>query len=186
MKENYKNIHQKLIDKCKKGDKKSQFALYKLYYKAMFNTCYRIINNKITAEDIMQEAFLSAFTKIKTYDNKVSFGAWLKKITINKSLDYIKKQKIQLVDLDNINNDINSKENDILINEDDDAKYNIKQIYNAINKLDDKYRIVITLYLIEGYDHEEISQILNIQYSTVRSQYARAKKKLLDIIKNEK
>ncbi len=180
MEGNYKNIHQKLIDKCKHGDKKSQFALYKLYYKAMFNTCYRIINDKITAEDIMQEAFLSAFINIKNYNNNVSFGAWLKKITVNKSLDYLKKQKIEFDDLSNVKDDISEDEN----TDNNNINYNVKRISKAINKLDDKYRIVISLYLIEGYDHEEISQILNLQYSTVRTQYARAKKKLLDILKN--
>ena len=182
MKENYKNIHQKLIDKCKKGDTKSQFALYKLYYKAMYNTCCRIINNNIIAEDVMQEAFLSAFTKINYYDNKVSFGAWLKKITVNKSLDYLKKQKIEFIDLNNLKNDISDNETNE-IKDEQNINYEVKKIQQAITKLDDKYRIVLSLYLVEGYDHEEISQILEIPHSTVRSQYARAKRKLIELLK---
>lgn len=182
MAEIYKNIHQKLIDKCKKGDKKSQFKLYKLYYKAMFNTCCRLINDKNTAEDVMQEAFLSAFLHINKYDNRVSFGAWLKKITINKSLDYLKKKKIEFADLENISN----KVEDQVENDDANIKYDIKKIYSAINTLDEKYRIVISLYLLEGYDHAEIAQILNLEYSTVRSQYSRAKRKLIENLKLQK
>jgi len=86
------NLHQDLIDGCKRGDQKAQFQIYKLYYKAMYNTSLRIVNNTVEAEDIMQEAFLSAFEKIGTYSGTVSFGAWLKKIVQNRSLDVLSKK----------------------------------------------------------------------------------------------
>ncbi|MBP5474084.1 MAG: RNA polymerase sigma factor, partial [Bacteroidales bacterium] len=87
-KETYKNIYQDLIEGCKRGDQKSQFQIYKLYYKAMYNTCFRIIGDPADAEDIMQDSFLAAFEKINTYSETVAFGAWLKKIVVNRSLDH--------------------------------------------------------------------------------------------------
>ncbi len=82
---NYQNIHQGLIDACRHGDAKAQFEIYKLYYKAMYNSCFRILNNTQEAEDVMQEAFLSAFDKINSYKGEVSFGAWLKRIVVNRA-----------------------------------------------------------------------------------------------------
>ncbi len=180
MKTRYKNIHQSLIDKCKKGSSKAQFEIYKLYYKAMYNTSLRIVNNKLEAEDIMQEAFLSAFNKLKTYKEEVSFGAWLKRIVINKSLDYLKKKKVEFIQIEekilNIsdnNNNYDSKNVDL----------EIGKIKKTIMKLPDGYRIILSLYLLEGYDHSEIAEILKINSSTSRSQLARAKKKLLQHLK---
>ena len=92
----YLNVHQQLIDLCKRGDSKAQFEIYKLYHKAMYNTCLRIVEDATEAEDIMQEAFFKAFDKINTYRNEVSFGAWLKRIVVNASLDYLKKVKLEI------------------------------------------------------------------------------------------
>src|SRR6056297_3780126 len=92
----YRNIHQDIIERCKSGEQKAQFQLYKLYYKAMYNTCLRIVNDSLEAEDIMQEAFLKAFEKMKTYKGEVSFGAWLKRIVINHSLDELRKRKLDM------------------------------------------------------------------------------------------
>ena len=80
-----------LIERCKKGDSKAQFAIYKLYYKAMYNTAFRILNNSFEAEDVMQESFLSAFTKLDSFSKQATFGAWLKKIVINNSITALKK-----------------------------------------------------------------------------------------------
>lgn len=179
----YQNIHQDLIDGCMNGDKKSQFGIYKLYYKAMFNTCLRITKDKIIAEDIMQESFLSAFKNIETYKGEVSFGAWLKKIVINKSLDNLKKKKIELVELDeSVADEYEEKADETELNSD---KVKIERIKNTINELPEGYRLVLSLYLIEGYDHDEIGQILNISSSTSRSQFTRARQKLIHEL-NEK
>ncbi|MDA3779389.1 MAG: sigma-70 family RNA polymerase sigma factor [Bacteroidales bacterium] len=178
--ETYNNIHQDIINKCKIGDQKAQFQLYKLYYKSMYNTSLRIVNNNQLAEDIMQESFLKAFEKISNYIGKVSFGAWLKKIVINKSLDEIKIQKIKTDTIDdNLSNKIYEKVNT------QDFNYELKaeQIKSAMELLPDGYRIVLSLNLIEGYDHNEISHILKITSSTSRSQCTRAKKKLIAILK---
>jgi len=168
----YQNIHQDIIDGCVGGDQKSQFKLYKLYYKAMYNASLRIVNDSMEAEDIMQDAFLAAFEKIDTYGGKVSFGAWLKKIVINKSLDNIKKKRVELIPIKEqeykIEDESSNKEPGI-------QEVSIENIKNCIYK-----RIVLSLYLIEGYDHEEIGQILGISGSTSRSQFTRARKKLIE------
>ena len=165
------------------GDQKAQFQLYKLYYKAMYNTSLRIVNNSMEAEDVMQEAFLSAFDKINTYERLVSFGAWLKKIVINKSLDHIKKRSQELFSIDETPVDIPEETDERTDHE--ESKYKIEEIREAISRLPEKYRIVLSLYLIEGYDHDEISEILGINSSTSRSQLVRAKQKLISILAGE-
>ncbi|MBN2682755.1 MAG: sigma-70 family RNA polymerase sigma factor [Bacteroidales bacterium] len=168
------NGHDKLIEKLAKGDRKAQMELYKMYYKAMFNTSLRILNNSFEAEDIMQEAFLTAFTRINEYQGKVSFGAWLKKIVINKSLDELKKKKPFFEDVEKIPQ-FSTEEPENL---EENVSYKIEMIKAAIKNLADGYRIILSLYLLEGYDHEEIGEILSISPSTSRSQFTRAKRKL--------
>jgi len=174
----YKNIHQDLIDKCRAQDQSAQFEIYKLYYKSMYNTSLRIVCNPAEAEDIMQEAFLMAFSKIETYKGEVSFGAWLKRIVINKSIDYHRARKTKFEELDE-SYELTEEVNQI---DEEERKALLKEIKKAIEMLSDGYRIVLSLYLLEGYDHEEISQILNISTSSSRSQLARAKQKLLELL----
>ncbi|MDE5422394.1 sigma-70 family RNA polymerase sigma factor [Ancylomarina sp. DW003] len=176
----YQNIHQELIDDCSRGDTQAQFKIYKLYYKAMYNSCLRILNNTQEAEDIMQEAFLSAFDKINSYKGEVSFGAWLKRIVVNKALDYLKKNKIDSLPIDEKTHQLKEVEEQ---SESVNIENDVNEIKNAIEQLPSGYRIVLSLYLIEAYDHEEIAEILNISASTSRSQYNRAKKKLIQILK---
>lgn len=173
----YRNIHQHLIDGCKSGDQKAQFQIYKLYFKAMYNTSLRIVGNTMEAEDIMQESFLSAFEKIETYSGKVSFGAWLKKIVINRSLDALNRQKAILEDIDSHHelHSLHEESSDNL----DNIDVRIEEVRAAIENLPDGYRIILSLYLLEGYDHDEISEILSITSSTSRSQLSRAKQKLV-------
>ncbi len=178
----YQNIHQDIIDGCLRGDQKAQFQLYKLYYKAMYNTSLRIINDSMEAEDIMQESFLSAFEKIETYQGKVSFGAWLKRIVINDSLDVLKKKKVQFETIDDLALNIEDKNK---THGEENINVKIDDAKEAINQLPDGYRVVLSLYLIEGYDHEEIGEILGISSSTSRSQYTRAKQKLLEQLKKQ-
>lgn len=137
----------------------------------------RIINNATEAEDVMQESFLNAFTKIDTYKGEVSFGAWLKKIVINRSLDYLKKRKVKF-------EEINEKTNQLPDYQMEIKEVNMKVIKDAIQKLPDGYRVVFSLFLIEGYDHEEISEILGISNTSSRTQYLRAKNKLRELLKD--
>ena len=178
METQYQNIHQELIDRCRKGDTKAQFELYKVYYKPMYNVCLRMVGNALEAEDVMQEAFLKAFTKIDTYEGVVSFGAWLKKIVINRSLDYLKKRKVKF---EEINEKIPEEEPEGIVISEVHTEY----LKKAIQQLPDGYRVVLTLYLLEGYDHEEIAQILGISNGSSRSQYLRAKLKLRELLKKE-
>jgi RNA polymerase sigma-70 factor (ECF subfamily) len=143
----------------------------------MYSVCMRIINNETEAEDVMQESFLKAFSKIDTYKGEVSFGAWLKKIVINRSLDYLKKRKVKF-------EEINEKTNQLPDYQMETKEVNVQVIKDAIQKLPDGYRVVLSLYLIEGYDHEEISEILGISNSNSRTQYLRAKNKLRELLKD--
>ena len=173
----FKNLHQDLIDGCATGDQKAQFQIYKLYYKAMYNTSLRIVSDTMEAEDIMQESFLSAFDKIETYSGVVSFGAWLKKIVINRSLDALNRRKAIFEDIDSHVGIRDESGDETARNEEIDVKE--EEVKEAIERLPDGYRIILSLYLLEGYDHDEIAEILSINSSTSRSQLSRAKQKLI-------
>jgi RNA polymerase sigma factor (sigma-70 family) len=179
----FRNIHQDLIDGCRSGDQKAQFQVYKLYYKAMFNTSLRIVNDTMEAEDIMQEAFLSAFEKIDTYSGTVSFGAWLKKIVVNRSLDALNRRKAIFEDIDSHYGIRDDSSDDLAYKQEVDLK--VEEVKEAIEKLPDGYRVILSLYLLEGYDHDEIADILSISSSTSRSQLSRAKQKLIGELKRK-
>ena len=173
----FRNLHQDLLDGCKEGDQKAQFQIYKLYYKAMYNTSLRIVNDTMEAEDIMQESFLSAFEKIDTYSGTVSFGAWLKKIVVNRSLDALNKRKAVFEDIDTHIGIKDESSEDSEKTENIDTR--VEEVKKAIERLPDGYRVILSLYLLEGYDHDEIAEILSINSSTSRSQLSRAKQKLI-------
>lgn len=177
----FKNLHQDLLDGCKVGDQKAQFQIYKLYYKAMYNTSLRMVSDTMEAEDIMQESFLSAFEKIDTYSGTVSFGAWLKKIVINRSLDALNKRKVVFEDIESYTGIRDDSGDDSERYQELDTR--IEEVKEAIEKLPDGYRVILSLYLLEGYDHDEIAEILSINSSTSRSQLSRAKQKLIAELK---
>jgi len=176
------NIHQNLIDGCRNNDRKAQFKIYKLYYKAMYNTCLRIVNDTAEAEDIMQESFLDAFQRIGSYSGEGAFGLWLKRIVINRSLDYLRRAK-EVVSLDEIQVDLPE---DTEPDHEEELKYQVHEIKEAISRLPDEYRVSLSLFLLEGYDHEEISQILNISNQLSRTRYSRARQKLLGILRENR
>src|SRR5665647_3123874 len=126
----FRNLHQDLLDGCKIGDQKAQFQIYKLYYKAMYNTSLRIVNDTMEAEDIMQESFLAAFEKIDTYSGIVSFGAWLKKIVVNRSLDALNKKKAVFEDIEAHVGIRDDSGDDAIRNEEIDVK--VKEVKEAI------------------------------------------------------
>jgi RNA polymerase sigma factor (sigma-70 family) len=136
----------------------------------MYNLAYRILNNREDAEDILQEAFVECFRNINAFRFESTFGAWLKKIIVNKCINHIKKKKIDLTLCETLPNTIQEEEEEVI--------YDTSRIFKGIEMLPDGYRIILTLYLLEGYDHSEISQILGITESTSKSQYSRAKEKL--------
>lgn len=172
----YTDIHQGLIDLCRKQDRLAQIKIYELYYKAMFNTSFRIVNNSMEAEDIMQEAFLDAFRKLDSFKSHSSFGSWLKRIVVNKSLDSIKKNKLFLTGDDQVT--LKAEENE---NEEIEFVFKrVEEVKDAMDKIPDQYRIILSLHLLEGYDHQEIAEILNISYNNVRTRYARARQRLVE------
>jgi RNA polymerase sigma-70 factor (ECF subfamily) len=174
--------HLDLIRQCKRGDQKAQFEIYRLYHAAMYNTTLRIVGDSDDAEDVMQEAFLKAFAKLDSYRGEVSFGAWLKRIVINKALDFLrlKREQLSLEDAGVIGEMAEEEAENV------DHKYTAETIKKAIYALPEGYRIVLSLILLEGYDHEEVSTILNISNATSRTQYHRAKKRLIGLLrKNE-
>lgn len=167
-------INAPLIEECRQGSSRAQFRLYNQYSKAMYNLAYRILNNREDAEDILQEAFVDCFRNLNTFRFESTFGAWLKKIIVNKCINQLKKKKIDLTLCENLPVDI--------YEEDAEFTYDTTKIFKGIEKLPDGYRVILTLYLLEGYDHQEIAQILGITESTSKSQYSRAKDKLRNIL----
>jgi len=164
-----------LIDRCLDEEQDAQFEIYKLYYKAMYNTSLRIVADRTDAEDIMQESFLTAFRKLKHYKGDVSFGAWLKKIVINRSLDYLRKRKVQFEEL-NANLPVTDEMPD------SNENFTVDEIKTAIFELPDGYRTVLSLILLEGYDHEEVAEILGVRNVSSRTQFFRARQKLKELL----
>ena len=171
------NIHKDLIGACRQNDRKAQLEIYKLYYKAMYNTSLRIVNDPMEAEDIMQDSFLDAFRKIDSYRGESSFGSWLKRIVINRSIDVVKRSR-QVLSIEESNLDIPDSGED----EDNIEILSLRadEIRKAILMLPETYRIVLSLYLLEGFDHDEISQILGISNSLSRIRFFRVMQKLLE------
>jgi len=142
----------------------------------MFNICYRIVSNEAEAEDILQEAFISAFKSLHLYRGDASFGSWLKRIVVNKAINVLKGRKTERFPDDE---DFDIQEEETTERE---FKFSIDQVRKALDCLPDGYRSVLSLYLIEGYDHSEIAEILGISESTSKSQFNRSKKKLREIL----
>ena len=141
----------------------------------MYNVDLRIVNYEEEAEDVLQEAFLDAFTRIESFRGDTTFGLWLKQIVINKSINYLRKRKVEFVSLDTVDVAAETEEAE-------DLQWKVEEIKEAVAQLPDRYRVVLTLYLFEGYDHEEIAHILKISDSTSRTQYMRAKIKLNSLL----
>ncbi len=169
------DIHDYLIERCKSGDAIAQEEIYRRYAKNMYNTAYRIIQHEAEAEDVLQESFLEVFTKMKEWRGDSTFGAWLKRIVVNRSITQLRKRRIEFIEFEefeNVPDDSNELNFEEIPNE------LIQWIKQGIQQLPDGYKLVLSLYLLEGYDHVEIAEILNISESTSKSQYLRAKEKL--------
>ncbi|OEK05176.1 RNA polymerase sigma factor [Roseivirga misakiensis] len=181
METGYQNIHQAIIDRCLAGERMAQYELYKLYSKAMYNTCLRITNSDMDAEDVLQESFLSAFKNLKNYKGTASFGSWLKRIVVNNAINLVKKRRLDLESVE----DIGAYDLEIENQDGQDLSYEVSVVNEGISRLPDGYRLVLTLYLLEGYDHKEIGEILGVTESTSKSQFNRSKKKLREILKED-
>jgi len=177
-------MHQvKLIEECKSNNKRAQIELYRKYNQGMYNIAMRFLKNPDNADDIIQESFLSAFKNIYQFKAEVTFGAWLKKIVIHKCLNFLKKKELDVITLDESYAFNLEKEDDD--NWEFDNSIVLDDVKTSIDKLPDKYKFVLMLYLIEGYDHEEISEILNISVVASRTQLMRGKIKLRQLLKQK-
>jgi RNA polymerase sigma factor (sigma-70 family) len=172
--------YDELVERCKQGDSLSFSQLYNKYARAMFNTSLRIVNNVGDAEDILQDSFVDAFRHLDDFRYKSTFGAWLKRIVINKSITLLRRKKMKLVDIDATpvadHGDADSVDEAAF-------QYKVEEVRKAIQQLPDGYRAVVSLYLLEEIPQEEIGVMLGISHNTVRTQYHRAKHKLLNILK---
>lgn len=165
-----------LVARCRQGDRAAQAALYQRYSRAMFSICLRMVGRREEAEDLLQEIFVDAFTHLHTYEGKATFGAWLKRITVNHCISALRKRQVQF-DLDATPNPAAPEDHS------PEPEYSVEAVQRAMSQLADGYRAVLSLYLFEGYDHEEIAQILNIAPSTSKTQYKRGKEKLVQLLK---
>lgn len=168
-------MHKDLIEGCKKNDRADQKKLYQLYVDAMYSVSVRMMGSSEDAQDVVQESFIHAFLNLDQFRYESTFGAWLKRIVINRSLNFLKKNKISFEEI--VDDRISEEEEEIRI----DRELELERVKECIELLPHGYRQAIYLYLIEGYDHQEIGEILKISAATSRSQYMRAKKKLLQI-----
>ncbi len=165
-----------LVAKCRDNDQMAQMEVYQRYYKAMYNASLRIVKDSAEAEDLMQEAFLTAFTKLSSLQNNAHFGSWLKRIVINNSLTALKKKKeLQEIDLATVAHKIPA-----MCEETDHKLHAVKaqQLIATMKTLKDSYSTSLSLYLIEGYDYEEICEIMDITYANCRTLISRAKESL--------
>lgn len=166
-----------LLQLCLEGKQSAQLEIYNRYYKAMYNTALRIVKNSAEAEDIMQESFLNAFTKLHTFKGEVTFGSWLKRIVINNSIYHYRKQrKKNEVALDDIMYKV--EDNDGVASDHVFTELKAQKVLETMKQLKDNYRVSLTLHLIEGYDYEEISGIMDISYANCRTTISRAKESL--------
>ena len=171
------NIHEELIARCKAGDRDAHFRLYKLYSKAMYNVSLRITHSEEEAEDVLQEAFINAFRNIDSYRGDATFGAWLKRIVVNKAINAVNRKK---------HDPIPDDDRWDVAEEEPVGEYGegltVERVKRCIEELPDGYRMVLSLYLLEGYDHQEIAEIMGITESTSKSQLNRAKAKLRELL----
>lgn len=178
-----KEIHRDIIEGCKKGNQRDQYKLYQLYSKAMFNICYRMMNNREEAEDLLQDSFTDAFYRLQSFRYDSSFGHWLKRIVVNNCINEIKRKKADLSFFEDMGRFENHQE------EKEETYGNgltVENVKKAMEYLPGGSRLIFSLYLLEGYDHVEISQILDISESNSKSQYMRAKRKVKEVLNNYK
>lgn len=174
-----------LVERCRAGERKAQYELYRQYSKAMYNVCLRIVGHDAEAEDVLQDAFLDAFTHLGSFRGQSTFGAWLKQITVNRAIGHLRSRRLTLVSTDGqrIGEDDGIDIADTEPVDESRIAWDVERVRRAVQTLPEGYRVVLSLYLFEGYDHEEISNLLNISEVTSRSQYMRAKKKVLELLR---
>lgn len=181
----YRDTHRELVLACQRKDRNAQRTLYGHYARPMYNLCLRMLKHSHDAEDVLQVAFVDIFGKINTFNFEASISAWIKRIVVNRCIDHLKKRKLLTTDLDPGRHDVAAIDPSTAPAA-APKKMSVEAIKRATRELSEGYRVVLSLYLFEGYDHEEISQILGISVGTSKSQYSRARKRLAAIINEQK
>lgn len=176
MSQGTRHIHEELVLKCQKGDDKSRFKLYKLYAHSLYNSIVRIVPNTMDAEDVLQETFIKAFEKISQLEDTAAVGGWLKKIAVNTALNFIRKRRVYFEEVD---------ENTMDESQEVPGNISMELIHQKIKALPDGCRLVLSLFLLEGYQHREIAEMLSISESTSKTQYRRAKQLLRNDLKKD-
>jgi RNA polymerase sigma-70 factor (ECF subfamily) len=170
-------LHRYLIQKSQEGDRKAQHELYNLYVAAMYNICRRMMGNDEDAKDVLQEAFIQAFSKLGTLQKVDSFPGWLKRIVINKCLNALNQTK-EFPMLSHSDPPSLPEAQDTL----EVSEHRVSRIKKAIDHISEGCRTVLNLYVFEGYSHQEIAEILSISESASKSQYSKAKSKIRELI----
>jgi len=163
---------------CKKGNQLAQLEVYNRYNKAMYNVALRIVKDSALAEDCMQEGFISAFEKLETFKAEAAFGAWLKRIVVNKSIANYHKSKKYVAMSETTEAILEAEEVGEGINNEDFTKLKATQVVSCMQEMHISYQRILTLHFIEGYDYEEICEILNISNANCRTLISRAKESL--------
>ncbi len=172
-----------VVAQCKANDRRAQMALYKQYCDGMFRVALRFLKNTDDAEDVLQESFIKAFQKIHQYKGEVTFGAWLKRIVVNKCIDFLKSKHQNHVELSEHHHiPMVGEENDWTVED----TITMDEVREEILRLPEKYSYVVLLFLLEGYDHSEISGILDISETSCRTRLLRGKGYLKESLKNRK
>ncbi len=170
--------HHELVRACQRGERRAQSELYGCYAQAMYHLALRIVHRNEDAEEVLQQAFVEVFTRLDSFRFESTIGAWIKRVVVNRSINYLKQKRWDFVEIDertqgNIAEDTNDWA---------DESLHVRTIQQAVNALPEGYRVVFSLYAMEGYDHEEIGEILGISEATSKSQYSRAKAKLREML----
>ena len=174
------NSYKVIVHQCRKRERRAQLEFYMMFYKSVYNSCFRILGNQQEAEEIMQESFLKVLDKTELLQEDAgSMEKMLKRIAINSSIDCYRKRKIRFVELeDKFTFTPDTDTEDTLQNE-----IRLEAIEHTMQLLPEGYRIILSLHLIEGLEYAEIAEQLNLSASTVRSQFTRARQKLINLIK---
>ncbi|HPF64655.1 MAG: RNA polymerase sigma factor [Lentimicrobium sp.] len=166
---------EQLVEECKSGNRQAQMEIYRQYYKPMYNTCLRMVSVSADAEDIMQNSFIDAFRSIKSYRGKSPFYYWLRRIVINNAMDHLKNRNPDMFLTDTLP-EIPETGDDA---EDGSVELQVNAVKNAMDQLHDDYRVILSLYLFEGMDQEEIGDILKLNPGNVRTRLSRARQALI-------
>ena len=172
-----------IIQQCKENKYSAQLEVYNSYKNMLYSSCVRILKSREDAEDIVHDAFIKGFQKIHQVSDEVNLGAWFRRIAVNIALDKIRKEK-KTVWVEETK-ELEAQVDEVEVGFDNAEDFSIETIKECIHSLKDKYRVILILYLIEDYNHREISEQLELNESTVRNQYARGKSKLVALLQKQ-